>query len=206
MNRSHIQIISAIAIITLDLPCAGSSQELTAADRTKGTIYLTESRDCVFGATKVLSDAQWHFKPAPERWSIAELVEHLTLTEDYFVEKLDTELKKPPVDDTSRDPKSTDELIFSKIPDRTAKFKAPPMIIPTGRWSPADPLTRFQKDYDHLATILASSPDLRRHMLDLPPIGQKADAYEMILAVAGHNERHVKQMLEVKADAHFPLN
>jgi hypothetical protein len=35
-------------------------------------------------------------------------------------------------------------------------------------------------------------------------MGKKLDAYEWILFVAGHSERHTKQINEVKADANFP--
>ena len=36
------------------------------------------------------------------------------------------------------------------------------------------------------------------------PLGQPLDAYEWLLFVAAHSERHTKQILEVKADPNFP--
>ena len=35
-------------------------------------------------------------------------------------------------------------------------------------------------------------------------MGVKLDGYEWILLIAGHSERHTKQMLEVKANPNFP--
>ena len=46
---------------------------------------------------------------------------------------------------------------------------------------------------------------LRAHVLLHPVLGP-LDAYEWVLAVAAHTERHTKQILEVKADANFPAN
>jgi hypothetical protein len=35
-------------------------------------------------------------------------------------------------------------------------------------------------------------------------MGKKLDGYEWVLFVAGHSERHTKQINEVKADPNFP--
>ena len=53
------------------LSAPARAQDLAAADRKKGVQYLESTRDGVLAATKGLSDAQWNFKPAPDRWSIA---------------------------------------------------------------------------------------------------------------------------------------
>ena len=60
---------------------------------------------------------------------------------------------------------------------------------------------------------LESTQDLRQHVLESPPLKavskgehQVMDSYQWILAVAAHTERHTKQILEVKADANFPVN
>ncbi len=50
---------------------------------------------------------------------------------------------------------------------------------------------------------LKTTPDLRAHAAD-SPMGVKLDGYEWILLIAGHSERHTKQILEVKADPNFP--
>jgi hypothetical protein len=37
-------------------------------------------------------------------------------------------------------------------------------------------------------------------------MGTKMDAYEFVLLIAAHSERHTKQILEVKADPNYPKN
>jgi hypothetical protein len=44
---------------------------------------------------------------------------------------------------------------------------------------------------------------LRDHAID-SPLGKKLDAYQWVLFISAHSERHTKQINEVKADAGFP--
>ena len=52
--------------------------------------------------------------------------------------------------------------------------------------------------------FLKDTPDLRAHAVDSPLGGPKLDAYEWVLFVSAHSQRHSKQIEEVKADPNFP--
>ena len=54
-------------------------QTLTSSEIEQANLHLQQTQDGVIGAIKRLSEAQWKFKPAPDRWSIAEVDEHLAL-------------------------------------------------------------------------------------------------------------------------------
>ena len=58
------------------------AQSLTPAERQKGVQYLEQTRDGVVAALKGLSDVQMKFKTAPDRWSVAETLEHIALAEE----------------------------------------------------------------------------------------------------------------------------
>jgi hypothetical protein len=47
------------------------AQDATPADKEKALAVLESSKKGVLEATKRLSEAQWNFKPAPEKWSVA---------------------------------------------------------------------------------------------------------------------------------------
>ena len=49
----------------------------------------------------------------------------------------------------------------------------------------------------------ADRDDLRAHAGD-SPLEKRMDAYERVLFVAAHSDRHTKQINEVKADPNFP--
>jgi hypothetical protein len=187
----------------LCLVAAPTGQDVTPKEREKALRYLEDTRTGVTEAVKGLSDAQWNFKPAPDRWSVAEVVEHLALIEGFVVQNVLGQLEKAPAPAADRDSKQVDAMILTKVPDRSTKFQAPPGATPTGRWTPAGALDHFLTGRAQTTAILKSTPDLRRHTIDHPVFGTM-DGYEWVLAVAAHSERHTKQILEVKADPNFP--
>jgi DinB superfamily len=180
-------------------------QALTQADREKGVKYLDDTRDGVTDSVKGLSEAQLKFKPAPDRWSVAEVLEHITLVEDALYQNVTEKVMKAPAGASGRDTVKTDNLVLAALPDRSHKVKAPPEFVPTGRWTPSETLDHFLKSRERTITFLQSTPDLRAHVLD-SPLGQPLDAYEWLWFMGGHCARHTKQILEVKADPNFPKN
>jgi hypothetical protein len=194
-------------VLILALACMGVSvqaQTLTQADREKALKHLEMTRQGVLDATKGLSSAQWNFKPAPERWSVAEVTEHIAAAEDFLrgmvIEKVLTAPPRPAGDDVV----AIDEMVLKMIPDRTHKAQAPEPLKPSNRFgSPEGSLKHFTETRDQTEDFLKKTADLRDHAND-SPLGKKLDGYEWILFISAHSERHTKQILEVKADPNFP--
>src|SRR5207249_5559626 len=64
---------------------AASAQEVTQAEKDKALQYLETTKKNVLESTKSLSEAQWNFKPAPDRWSVAQVMEHIAAAEDFML-------------------------------------------------------------------------------------------------------------------------
>src|SRR5271156_6269164 len=187
--------------------CQGSAtfgQALTHADRDRGVKYLEQTRDGIIAATKDLSEAQWKFKAAPDRWSVAETLEHIALAEDYIFGLVKDKVMSAPPGAADRDYAKIDAGVMAMIPDRSHKAQAPPPIVPTGRWTPAESLDHFLKSRATTIEFMKTTPDLRAHVTDQNPLGMPLDAYEFLLLISAHSERHTKQILEVEADPNFP--
>ena len=182
---------------------AGFGQTLTQTDREKGIKYLEKTREGVVAATKGLSDAQMKFKPAPERWSVAEVLEHIATAEDYIFGAVSEKIMKAPAGSADRDLVKIDGMVLAMVPDRSVKAEAPPPLVPKSRWTPEETLDHFVKSRAKTIAYMQNTPDLREHVVD-SPIGQPLDGYEWLLFIAAHSERHTKQILEVKADPNFP--
>lgn len=120
-------------------------QTLTQADKEKAAKYLDETRDGVVAATKGLSEAQMKFKPAPDRWSVAETLEHITLAEDFLLLNAKDKIMKAPAGAADRDTAKIDAMVLAMVPDRTQKRQAPGPLVPTNRWTPAETLDHFLK-------------------------------------------------------------
>ena len=193
-------IVSAVLCIAV----AAYGEALSPADREAGVKYLEKTRDGVIEATKGLSDAQWKFKAGPDRWSIAETLEHIALAED-FIFGVDTDqVMKAPAGAADRDYKKIDAMVIAMIPDRSHKAQAPPPLVPTGRWSPSETLDHFLKSRARTIEYIRTAEGLRDHVVTKDPLNQPMDGYEFLLFISAHSERHTKQILEVKADPNFP--
>ena len=197
----------ALVLGTLAMSAAAQAQnDATPADKQRALAYLEKTKNGVVEATKGLSDAQWNFKPAPDRWSIAEVVEHLAAAEDMLRGLVQEQvMKSPPI--APRDPaelKKIDDGVLVQVPDRSHKFQAPEPLKPTNRFgSPEEAEKHFVESRETTESYLKSAADLRIHAMD-NPMGVKMDGYEWILLIGGHSERHTKQILEVKAEPNFP--
>lgn len=175
---------------------------LSAEERLKAADYLAQTRDNLLETVTGLTDSQWHFKPAADRWSIAEILEHLVLVEGGVQGRVER-MQEEPLADPDRNNAEVESIILTEIPRRSPKYKAPPQITPSREWSPAELLDRFLERRAATIELLAASPALRGHVAP-HPIKGPWDGYQWILAAAAHTARHTDQILEVKADASFP--
>jgi DinB superfamily len=185
---------------------------------TTGSTDLMQARQCfdqsrarVVEAAGSLSKAQWQFKPAPDRWSIAENLEHMVAVQERILGPIMEQLMQAPAPPPEYDRALLDGIVLDKIPDRSIKAQAPDHIKPTGEWAPEAALDRLSRNYERLLDLVESRPDLRDHIVDSPPLRlvtngrfTMMDGYQWVLAVAAHDERHVRQILEVKADPNYP--
>lgn len=192
-----------LALLMMTGAVVASAQEVSPAEKEKALQYLESTKKGVLEATKGLSEAQWNFKPAPDRWSVAQVMEHIAAAEDFIRGALKDQVMMAPAGDPSRDVKKTDEGVLAMVPDRSTKAQAPEPLVPTNRFgSPEAAIKHFVESRATTEDFLKSATGLRDHVAD-SPMG-KLDGYEFILLIAAHSERHTKQINEVKADPNFP--
>src|ERR1700737_2849066 len=195
--------------VTVMLPLAGAAaaeaQDVSQAEKDRALQYLESTKKGVLDATKGLSDAQWNFKPAQDRWSVAEVMEHLAAAEDMLRGLMQEQvMKTPPVPVRgAEETKKADDAVLAMVPDRSHKVQAPEPLKPTNRFgSPAAAQKHFVESRAVTEEYLKNPTGLRAHR-GHSPLG-KLDGYEWVLLIAAHSDRHTKQMLEVKADPSFP--
>jgi hypothetical protein len=193
-----------VLVVILSLAASAWAQSLTQADRDRAVKYMESTRQGVQDATAGLSQAQWNFKPAPDKWSVAEVTEHIAAAEDFLRGMITEQVMKAPPRPAGEDVKAIDEMVLTAIPDRTHKAQAPEPLRPTNRFgSPEASLKHFAESREQTLDFLKKHDDLRDHASD-SPLGKKLDAYEWVLFIAAHSDRHTKQINEVKADPNFP--
>ena len=192
-----------MALVLMAGATAASAQEVTQAEKDKALQYLESTKKNVLEATRGLSEAQWNFKAAPDRWSVAQVVEHIAASEDFIRGMVVEKVMTAPAGEAGRDMKKTDEGVLAMVPDRTHKAQAPEPLVPTNRFgSPEGSIKHFAETRAATEDFLKTTTGLRDHVMD-SPLG-KLDGYEFVLFIAAHSERHTKQINEVKADPNFP--
>ena len=205
---------SAVLCLVLALALASVAQTtatpaptpLSAAEREAALNSLQSTHDAFLKSIAGLSDKQWKFKPAPDRWSVSEVSEHIAVSEAGIFGLVQKQIMtSPAAPDKRAEVKVTDEQILQLVPDRSRKAQAPEFLKPTSRFATReDNIKAFEESrkatMDYIRT---TNDDLRDHFFPHPLLGTM-DAYQWILLISAHSERHTKQIEEVKADPNFP--
>lgn len=203
-GRHLSSLAAALSLfVAVAAPSSGAGA-LTQKERDHAVKYLEETRDKFLASIEGLSEAQWRYKPAPGRWSVAEVAEHIALSEGLILQLVTDRVMKTPA---ARPPagSATDEAVVKVIADRSGKAQAPEVLKPTGRWAAREDLT---KDFlagrgDTIAYVKGTQDDLRAHSAPHPAL-KTIDAYQWVLLLAAHSARHTAQIEEVKAEPNFP--
>ncbi len=205
---------SAVLCLVLALAMASVAQTtaapaptpLTAAERETALNSLRATHDVFLKSISGLSEKQWKFKPAPDRWSAAEVSEHIAVAESMILGLVQKQIMTSPATPEKRaEVAGKDETVLKMVPDRSHKVQAPEFLKPTSRFATREDTIKAFED-SRKATmdyVRTTNDDLRDHFFPHPILGT-LDGYQWILLISAHSERHTKQIEEVKADPNFP--
>ena len=99
--------------------------------------YLHATRKQFVDAVAGVSPEQAKWKAGPDRWSVAEVAEHIAVAEDFiFGAVTEKFVKMPPATAEQKAlTKGKDEIIPKAVPNRSQKFQAPEPIVPKGKFA-----------------------------------------------------------------------
>ncbi|MBL8205353.1 MAG: DinB family protein [Blastocatellia bacterium] len=181
------------------------STTMSKEDRAKALKLLQDSHQETLDAIKGLSDEQWNYKPAPDKWSVGEVAEHIWLAESLLFGAMENALKAPENPNWEEQTKGKNERVVSILTNRTGKAQAPETIKPTGktRAEILKGLAEVRAKTIQFAT--ATQAAMNSHTLDHPfKVFGTLSAYQWLIYIPAHNLRHNQQILEVKAAPGFP--
>jgi uncharacterized damage-inducible protein DinB len=186
-------------------PAPGTPHSLTKEERARAVDYLKETQKNFLAAINGVSDAQWTFKAAPDRWSIAQTAEHIATAEDFIWARVNEMMKAPANPERRAETEGKDKLIYDKIPDRSHKAQAPEPLKPTGKFATREELVKHFNEVraKEIAFLEQTTEDLRSHIADNPAL-DAMDAYQWVIFNGAHSKRHTAQIEEVKTDAKYP--
>ncbi len=197
------RLLISLCLAVLVNPCV-KAQGLSAEELTRATDHLKKTSAAFLASVEGLSEAQLKFKSGPTRWSVAEVSEHIAAAEDFLMGMIQEQVMKAPARTEPANLREIDDFVTVAIADRTNKIQAPEPLAPNNRFgSTAGSVKHFKESRAKTLAFLKDTAGLRDHAID-SPLGKKLDAYQWILFLSTHTERHTKQINEVKADPNFP--
>lgn len=193
------------------LPAAGlgivhgaAAEAIRQGERDRALSHFHATRKLFLDFVAPRTAAEWVWKPAPDRWSLEEVAEHIALSEETIFQLVRTTLKQP-AGGADAEQRKKDDLIVRGVPQRTTRVQAPEMLVPRKSFATRqETVAAFLKARDrNIAYVRETQDDLREHTAPHPALGP-LDCYQWLLLISAHSERHVAQMKEVTEAAGFP--
>jgi hypothetical protein len=165
---------------------------------------LASSHSRLVALTSGLTPAQWRFRASPDRWSLAENIEHLVLFERFILITINSCLERPSEPEKRQIVAPRQSLVLGLAEARHIKFNSRELARPTGRWpDPSELLAELRLTREATVTFASETQaDLCNYFFPHVAWGD-LDCYQW-LVLGQHSLRHALQMEEVMADAHFP--
>jgi len=150
-------------------------------------------------------EAQWNFRPAPETWSALDCVEHLGIIEQSIFGAMCRTMAKPADPEKPKLAEGKDEMILRVVPARARRVTAPEHVRPKGALQPDEALAVLSATRaGTIAFTETTEHELRDHVF-LHPFIKEMDCYQWLLFLAVHEERHTRQIVELKEAPGFPV-
>jgi uncharacterized damage-inducible protein DinB len=154
-----------------------------------------------------LTEAQANFRPDENQWTIAEIVEHVSIVNDGLLRLTHKLLKE--ADSAPRPPKADLNLGHTTLDEngqQQGQFQAPDRVRPQGGARIEDSLAKMRASLAGLAEIQSrlEAVDLSEQMVPHPFLGP-INTYQWMVLLGEHLDRHRGQIERVKAASGFPL-
>ncbi len=169
----------------------------TEADRRYLLDNLGRNRQLLIEETAGLTPAQWTFHESPGRWSIAEIIEHLSYWELIYTREVDVSLRQKPHPEWIAKPDSGYVSFLNEEAPHIARSYVVPLGLNEGRNNMA--LLLKLRD-SAIAYIRTTKQDLRSYYINM----DRPNVHQTYINIFGHCDRHLKQIRKVKAHPAYP--
>lgn len=158
---------------------------------------LHAGRDALDEALAGVTEPMAARKPAPDRWSILECVEHVAVVERLLLSRLTSAVPaESPCGNRTRE-----AMIAARGADRSRQIASPEAARPCNRFAS---LREASAAFDSaraetLRFLDAFNGDPRLFVTDHPVIPGPVNCYEILLLSSVHPARHAKQIAEARS-------
>lgn len=141
----------------------------------------------------------WRARPAPESWSVAEVLEHVTLTQRFLlvlVEKLRDRAVKRLARGLDWPDAPPEEAFLERLAGRAMAWSHPEHMGPTGGVERDELCARLAEQRARCLAPLAELPsgEGTLHRIRMSVVDRRLDLYQYLRVVELHAARHVDQI------------
>lgn len=163
--------------------------------------YVDDQRSALLSAASGVPPERWTERPAPGRWSVVDLFEHLYKVEHSCARVIGKGVAEaraaghPSETDTRTVLGALDEF---GVRDRTQRREVPERVAPSGTWSPEEAMAKLGASRAELHEVIAAADGLALGSVyqTHARLGE-LDLYKWILFVGQHEARHAQQTAEI---------
>jgi hypothetical protein len=154
-----------------------------------------------------LTPEQWYFRETPERWSIAENIEHVIAFENFITGVIAKVMEEPAELEKKGATTGKEHLVLGLAKARNVKFSAREVVRPVGRWpDTAEMVAELRRTRARTVAFAAETQaPLRDHFFAHIAFGD-LDCYQWLVVMCQHGARHALQIEEIKADPRYPAS
>jgi hypothetical protein len=167
---------------------------------------IDETRARLRQRVEGLSPAQEKFRSSLDAWSIAEIMEHLTIFEERMTRLFSMMIRKAEAAGVEAAGQSFRPVSLDHIAERSLKEKytAPEMVRPSGSVTVADSLSRMRRSRAELHELRPQieSRDLSGMTYPHPAFGP-LDLYQWLALIGLHEDRHLRQIESIMSAPEF---
>lgn len=152
-------------------------------------------RAAVDGVPPQLHDTQ----PGPDRWSVAQVLEHLARVEEQLTRLLSMRLSEQAATlEPAADSSIRTRLDHGRIVDRTHRVTAGERVVPRGKMDSAAALAALDASRAKLRDLVIAYDGVAIDSVTAPhPVLGVIDGYQWFLFIGSHEGRHAEQIREI---------
>jgi hypothetical protein len=162
--------------------------------------HLDATRVVLRAAVDAVPPAVRETRPDPDRWSVAEVLEHLTRVEQQLTRLLSMRLSEQaatllPATDTSS---ILTRLDHHRILDRRRPITAGERVLPRGEMDATAALAALEASRAKLRELVVAHDGIAIDAVTHPhPVLGVIDAYQWFIFIGSHEARHAEQIREI---------
>jgi len=162
---------------------------------------LDESRGSLEQAVHDFDPDKRALRPAPDRWSVSEVLEHLSLVEASFTAWIASGIEKAKDSGLGREAAERAPLpdaVRARFADRVNRRTAPERVQPKGEMTAEEAWSAVLEVERRLKEVLVAADGLALNevVVEHPSLGP-FNVYQWVELMAAHRRRHVEQVREI---------